>query len=147
MTDVKAVNMEWERKRPNRLMYLSNRPRPYGVDEYDTWNLDGHLAATMANGLRMLVAYGHTLIDEDEYERIASKLEFYAIDSASALFEQINWDADKPSEIGEGDWLSTNGRPGFAEYCEKSAQIGYWQREYMNEALDWLKVHWGELWD
>lgn len=143
-----AIEIGRARRQPNRLMYLGNVPRPYGINETDVWNLDGHLAAVMANGLRMLVAYGHCVRDEAEYERIASKLEFYATND-SALFEAIDWsnDAEDDSFLG---WVNANDRsawPGMNEYSAKSAQIEYWQRQYMFEALEWLAKYWGELWD
>ena len=147
MTDIKKINMSWQRKRPERLIYLGSRPRPYGVNEGDTYNLDSHLAAVMANSLRMLIAYGHTEIDEEEYEHIARKLELYATDTDSVIQKYLDWDGDKESVVGEEGWLSTSGRPAFVEYCAKSVQVDYWKRVYMLEALDWLKDHWGELWD
>lgn len=147
MTDIKEINLQWERKEPNRLIYLGSQPRPYGINEGDMFNMDTHLAAVMANGLRMLIAYGHTYIDENQYELIASKLELYATETDSTISQHLDWDNDRNYEIGEGDWLSTSGRPAFTEYCEKTAQVEYWKRKYMDEALAWLKDHWGELWD
>lgn len=147
---IQQINMDHNRTIPNRLIYLGSEPRPYGINEYDTWNMGGHLAAVMANGLRMLVAYGHLYRDEESYERIASKLEFYATDYASALYENIDWSNDDDNELltdENGYWISPAGQPGFDEYCKKSTQIEYWQRHYMVEALDWLKVNWGGLWD
>jgi hypothetical protein len=147
MSDIKPMKTEWRRKLPHRLIYLGNHSRPYGVAERDTFNFDSYLAKVIANGLRMLVAYGHTEIDEEEYERIASKLEFYAMDTDSVIHEHLDWDNDRPGMIGEKDWLSTQGRPAFAEYCDKSAQVNDWKNVYIDEALVWLRNHWGELWD
>lgn len=148
---VQQVNTSAERKSPNRLIYLGSQPRPYGINEHDTWGMDHHMAAVMANGLRMLVAYGHLYRDEDEYERIASKLEFYAEDYNDALCENIDWSNDPThGQIvtdENGIWQSPRGEPGFDEYCTKSAQIDYWRTVYMTEALQWLSAHWGELWD
>lgn len=150
MNDIKAVNMDSNRLMPNRLIYLGNQPRPYGINERDTWNMDGHLAAVMANGLRMLIAYGHCVRDQQEYERIASKLEFYAADD-SALFDAIDWSNDPEETIDDLlDWVNAENRsawPSMNEYAVKAAQIEYWQRQYMSEALIWLAAHWGELWD
>jgi hypothetical protein len=144
------VNLNRERKVPNRLIYLDNEPRPYGLNERDTWNMSSHMAAVMANGLRMLVAYGHLYRDEEQYELIASKLEFYATDCNSVLYDNIDWSNDDEDFIQvdeNGYWISPAGQPGFDEYCIKSEQIEYWQRVYMTEALQWLSEHWGELWD
>lgn len=143
-----AIELGRVRRQPNRLIYLDNVPRPYGINEADTWSLDSHLAAVMANGLRMLVAYGHCVRDEAEYERIASKLEFYATDD-SALHAAIDWSNDAEDD-DLLSWLNADDRsawPGMNEYAEKSAQIEYWQRQYMSEALAWLTANWGELWD
>jgi hypothetical protein len=143
---IQPIDFARVRKPPTRLIYLGNVSRPYGIAETDTWNMNSHLAAVMSNGLRMLIAYGVGVRDEKEYERIAQKLEFYATDT-SVLHSYIDWSQDPDRDIGDDNWLDTSDQPGFKEYCEKSEQIEYWQRHYMSEALDWLKVHWGELWD
>jgi hypothetical protein len=148
MSDIAFIKDDFSRKVP-KLMYLGSEPRPYGINERDMFNMDGHLAAVLANGLRMLIAYGHHVIDEEEYERIASKLEFYADDYNSALHSAIDWSSDKP-ERDMLEWVNSDDRspwPGMNEYSQKSAQIDYWRYEYMREAMDWLKEYWGELWD
>jgi hypothetical protein len=147
---MQQVNMDRKRKTPNRLIYLGNESRPYGINERDTWNMSTYMAAIMANGLRMINAYGHLCRDEEEYERIASKLEFYSIDYNKELHDNIDWSNDDQDllQVDEnGYWISPEEQPGFDEYCKKSEQIEYWQRMYMLEGLNWLSEHWGELWD
>lgn len=151
MSDVHALDLDREPRKPERLIYLGNTPRPYGVNEPDLYAADIHLAAVLANSLRMLSAMSHAVIDHDEYERIASKLEFYAIEPERALYENIDWSNDPThGQIvtdENGVWQSPAGEPGFDEYYAKSQQIKHWQKQYMKEALAWLSEHWGELWD
>jgi hypothetical protein len=152
MTFIKQIKDHWDddRKEP-KLIYLGNTARPWGINEADTWWMDGHMAAVLANGLRMLVAYGHCVRDEEQYEYIASKLEFYACDPEITLYDYIDWSKDE--NHGEmltdekGIWISPKGQPGFDEYCEKAEVIKEIQIAGMKEALAWLADHWAELWD
>lgn len=150
MVDSHAIDLNSERKKP-RLIYLGNVPRPYGINESDTWGMDHYMAAVLANGLRMLVAYGNAVRDVDEYERIASLLEFYSEDYGKALSENIDWSNDPDDTFDDLiEWLNAEDRskwPGMNEYCEKSSIIDEIKEVYIREALDWLRDHWGELWD
>lgn len=154
MTDVQAIKENWEeRRKPTNLIYLGNVARPYGVNEQDTWAMDAYFALAMANGLRMLVAYGHCTRDEDEYERIASYLEFYGNCPADALFEYIDFSHDKDENEEAEDlleWVNASDRsawPGMNEYADKAHLIDEIRFEYMRRAMTWLTEHWGELWD
>jgi hypothetical protein len=143
--DIKCFHPDGERK-PAKLIYLGNYPRPYGVNEQDTWALDSHLANVMANGLRMLMSYGRHCWPE-EMEMIAAKLEFYAAESAEVCLDYIDFSNDEERDLEDPKWLDFDGQPGFKEYCEKSRIIDEMRMVYMREALDWLKEHWGSLWD
>lgn len=151
MSDSHAVDLSKKRSRPSRLIYLDNVARPYGINEQDIWNMDGHMAAVFANGLRMLAAYGHAVIDKDEYELIASKFEFYAMDHGSVLHENIDWSNDPDQDTEDLlDWVNANDRsrwPGMNEYAEKSDAIDIMKQVYIQEALEWIAKHWRELWD
>ena len=151
MTDVQAIKENWgERRKPERLIYLGNHARPYGVSEPDTWGMDTYFAAAIANGLRMLVAYGHCVRDEAEYERIAGYLEFYGNCPEDALFRNIDWSRDDeniPLTDENGYWISPAGQPGFDEYCEKSAVIDEVRLQYMKKTMTLVGDHWGDLWD
>jgi hypothetical protein len=151
--NIHAIDFNISRRVPERLVYLGNHARPYGVNEPDTWAMDHYFAAAIANGLRMLVAYGNAVRDVEEYERIASYLEFYASCPSDALFEHIDFSQDKDEDNDEADlleWVNADDRsawPGMNEYCDKSAQIDEIRFEYQRRAFEWLTQHWGELWD
>lgn len=137
--DIHAVDLDKTPRAPERLIYVGNYPRPYGINEQDTWNMRSYVAAVLANGLRMIMAYGHHVIDESAYDRIAGLLEFYATDHGDVLYEHIDWSRDN-LDLWEG-------QPGFDEYFEKSVLMDTIKEDYIEESLAWLAEHWGELWD
>jgi hypothetical protein len=142
---VKCFHPDGERHVP-KLIHLGDEPRPYGVTEQDTWNLDHYLANVMANGLRMLMS-SSTHCWPQEMETIASKLEFYASNPAETCLEYIDFSKDEHRDFDDEKWLDFDGQPGFQEYCEKSRIIDEMRIVYLNEALDWLKDNWSGLWD
>lgn len=130
--------------------YLGSKSRPYGLHPTDIWGLDTYLAATIVNGLRMLMSEGHHYYDP-AMELVADKIDFYLMDVHETIDEHIDFSNDRPDTFEEdGDvenWLSLEGRPGHQESYDKWRVVEDMQRIYMREALQWLSENWGTLWD
>ncbi len=130
--------------------YLGNKARPYGVNSEDIFGLDTYLAATIVNGLRMLMSEGNHYYDP-EMELVTDKIDFFLMDVHETIDSYIDFSNDRPDTFDEdGDfanWLSLEGRPGAQEAYDKWCIVEDMQRIYMREALEWLAVNWGTLWD
>ena len=151
MTDVHGIDLNKKRQTP-KLIYLGSEPRPYGINEQDTWGMNHYVAAVLANGLRMLVAYGNAVRDDDTYELMAAKLEFYATDAGGIIGQHIDWSQDPQfDDVGEGIEAYLRGNkedwPAQTEYNEKVLLAEEVQRQYAREAMEWVTENFGELWD
>ncbi len=136
--------------RHNERVYLGGKSRPYGLHPTDIFNLDYYLAATILNGLRMIMSEGHHYYDA-EMETVAAKLEFYIGDFDSVIDEHIDFSQDRPyaEDFTEdiSDWLSHDGRPGQKESYDKWLIVDQMRLVYIKEAMEWLGANWGTLWD
>lgn len=166
--DMRALNMDFPKPKGVELIELptkgGKKRGKYGVEVRDTFNLHTHLAAVMANSLRLLSDNLHgwpcdeAFPEFDDWKnalvQVANKLEFVAKKSEieDVIIDHIDFTCDdeitwEPSSRGTSLMKFPKYRPGADEYRAKKEIIDEVADRFKTEALEWINKYWWALWD